>query len=79
MNAATESAEAGQAVSEAADTVPCLDIDGSKVCASLDDGGVLTVRIYPAGDTPVVIYAGEALVSGDEAGWRPAGRHRKPA
>lgn len=78
MNAATESAEAGQAVSEAAGTAPCLEVDGSKVCASLDDDGVLVVRVYPADEVPVVIYAGEALVADGEAGWRPAGRHRKP-
>jgi hypothetical protein len=78
MNATTESAESAQAVSEAADNRPCLEVEGSKVYADRSEDGVLVVRAYPAADTPVAVLVDETLVSGTTAGWKPHGRHRKP-
>jgi hypothetical protein len=78
MNAATESADAVQAVSEAGEPRPCLDVEGSKVCAELNEDGVLVVKVHLAGDTPAAVYVGEALVAGSEVDWQPAGRHRRP-
>lgn len=74
--AADESTDAVQAVSEAAESLPCLDIEGSKVCAELSCDGVLVVRVYPAGDTPAAVYVDGDLVAGSEMDWRPVGRHR---
>lgn len=78
MNATTtESAEAAEAVSEAADDRPCLDVAGSKVYAELSPDGVLVVRVYPSGDTPVAVLVDETVVSGYTAGWKSHGRHRR--
>ncbi len=79
MNAVAQSADAADAVSEAAGERPCLDIEGSKVCAGLSGDGVLVVRVYPVGDTPVAVLVDETLVAGSEMNWRPTGRHRRPA
>lgn len=78
MNATTESADSAQAVGEAIDERPCLDVEGSKVYAELSEDGVLVVRAYPAGDTPVAVLVDETVVSGTTAGWKAHGKHRKP-
>jgi hypothetical protein len=77
MNATTESADVAQAVGEVDDGRPCLNIEGSKVYAELTEDGVLVVRAYPAGDTPVAVLVDETLVSGSKAGWKAHGTHRK--
>lgn len=78
MNATTESADSAQAVGEAIDERPCLDVEGSKVYAELSEDGVLVVRAYPAGDTPVAVLVDETVVSGTTAGWKAHGKHRRP-
>lgn len=78
MNATTESADAVQAVGEVTEDRPYLDVEGSKVYAELSDDGVLVVRAYPAGDTPVAVLVDETIVSGSTAGWKAHGKHRKP-
>jgi hypothetical protein len=76
MNAiATEPADA---VREAAGEFPCLRAGGSRIYAGLSADGVLVVRVYPEGDTPVAVFVDEALVAGSEMDWRPVGRHRVP-
>jgi hypothetical protein len=77
VNAATESAESAQAVGEAADASPCLEIGESKVYAGLSPDGVLVIRAYPAGDTLVAVLVDETLVAGSEVDWKPRGRHRR--
>ena len=77
MNAVTKSADSAQAVSEATEDQLCLDVEGSKVYAELSDDGVLVVRAYPVGDTPVAVLVDETLVAGSEVRWQPRGRHRK--
>ncbi len=80
MNAMTGSADAVHAVGEAAVERPCIDLEGSKVCAEVGKDGVLVVRVYPAGDTPTAVYVDQDLVAGSEIAMTsgPAGRHRKP-
>lgn len=78
MNATTGSAKPAQAVSAADGDRPCLDVAGSKVYAEMSQDGVLVVRAYPAGDTPVAVLVDETLVSGSKAGWKAHGTHRKP-
>lgn len=77
MNATTEPAEAANAVSEVTDERPCIDVEGSKVFAELSSDGVLVVRVYPAGDTPVAVLVDETLVAGSEAKWQPKGKHHR--
>jgi hypothetical protein len=57
---------------------PCLEVEGSKVYAEMNQDGVLVVRACPAADTPVAMLVDETLVKGTTAGWKSHGRHRKP-
>jgi hypothetical protein len=75
MSAAAQSAGV---VNEAGQDRNCTHVEGSRICGEMTGDGVLVVRVYPAGDTPVAVLVDEALVSGSTAGWKSHGKHRKP-
>jgi hypothetical protein len=74
---ADESAETASAVGELADDRPYLEVEDSKIYGEMTQDGVLVVRVFPAGDTPVAVLVDETLVSGNVAGWKSHGKHRK--